>query len=501
MIIKPKFGVGGAVFRVIALLLVSTFVLDGCTALNWFSSHNSSKKPKVNVEGKRISVLTFDKPLEVSDSMVTVEVDVPKPYLNEDWPQTGGYSSHTMYNLKGPSRLKKLWEVKVGTGGEIGSRIVMSPIVAEGKVFAMDTDVRVAAFNAKSGKGIWRTDLAVSVEKPQVGFGGGLAYADGKVFAATGFGDVFALNPSDGSILWRQKLNEAFRTAPTVGGGRIYVTSFNNQLFVLDQTDGHILWNYRAIAEGAHILAETSPAVAGDAMVAPFSSGELIAFLADNGQVTWQDSLTRTGRLSSISTMNDIAGSPVIDNGQVFAVSHSGRMVAIDLRSGQRIWSNEIASIDTPWIAGDFIYQLTTEGQLVCIYRRDGSIKWIAQLKAYTDPKTRKNPVVWSGPIMVGGVLMVSSSRKQALLVNPHDGKVLKGINLPDKVFTAPIIADNIVYVYTNDAHLIALGDPALEGPAHPSQPTIHHKAKPLPGELVKDKRGFFHTPEWMPVF
>lgn len=501
MIIQSKFGVGGAFVKIVALLLVSFLALDGCSAMNWFGQNTSSSKPKVNIEGKRISVLTFDKPLEVSDSMVTVDVDVPQPYLNEDWPQTAGYSSHTMYNLKGPSRLKKLWEVRVGTGGEIGSRVVMSPIVAEGKVFAMDTDVRVAAFDARSGKGIWRTDLAVSVEKPQVGFGGGLAYADGKVYAATGFGDVFALDPKDGSVVWRQKLGEAFRTAPTVGDGRIYVTSFNNQLFVLDQKDGHVLWNYRAIAEGAHILAETSPAVAGDSMVAPFSSGELIAFLVDNGQVTWQDSLTRTGRLSAISTMNDIAGSPVIDHGQVFAVSHSGRMVAIDLRSGQRIWSNEIASIETPWVAGDFIYQLTTEGQLVCVYRRDGSIKWIRQLKAYNDPKTRKNPIVWSGPVMIGGVLMVASSKRLAVLVNPHDGTVLKGIRLPDKVYTAPIIANDIVYVYTNDGHLIAYGDPELAGPARPSQPRIHHKAKPQPGELVKDKRGFFSAPDWMPVF
>ncbi|HXZ67462.1 MAG TPA: PQQ-binding-like beta-propeller repeat protein, partial [Alphaproteobacteria bacterium] len=312
MIIKAKFGVGGAFFKLVILSLLSLLLLEGCSALSMFSS---KEKPKINIAGKRISVLTFDKPLEVSDSMASVTVDVPQPYLNEDWPQTGGYSSHTMYNLKGPARLKKLWSVRVGRGGEIGSRVVMSPIVAEGKVFAMDTDVKVSAFDARSGRGIWRTDLALSVEKPQVGFGGGLAYENNKVFVANGFGDVFALKPDDGSILWRQKLNEAFRTAPTVSGGRIYVTSFNNQLMALDETDGHVIWNYRAISEGAHILSETSPAVAGDAMVAPFSSGELIAFLADNGQVTWQDSLTRTGRFSSISTMNDIAGSPVIDHG------------------------------------------------------------------------------------------------------------------------------------------------------------------------------------------
>ena len=264
-----------------ALALVSLVALEGCSILKVMSLNKPAKK--VEVQGKRISVLTFDKPLEVSDGMQAVDVEVPRAYLNEDWPQTGGYSSHTMYNLRGPSKLKRLWKVKVGEGGDIGSRVVMSPIVAEGKVFAMDTEVSVAAFDAKSGSGLWRTALAVSAEKPEVGFGGGLAYDNGKVFAATGFGDVFALNPKDGAIVWRQKLDEPFRTAPTVFGGRVYVTSFDNQLFVLDSNDGHVLWNYRAISEGAHILSETSPAVAGDSIVAPFSSGELVAFLADNG--------------------------------------------------------------------------------------------------------------------------------------------------------------------------------------------------------------------------
>jgi outer membrane protein assembly factor BamB len=201
--------------------------------------------------------------------------------------------------------------------------------------------------------------------------------------------------------------------------------------------------------------------------------------------------------------MNDIAGSPVIDRGQVYAVSHSGRMVAIDLRSGQRIWSQEIASIETPWVAGNFIYMVTTDGELVCLYRRDGSVKWLTQLKAYKDPKTRKRPIVWSGPIMVDNELFIVSSNKQALVVNAVDGKIIRGVKLPDKVYTAPIIANNIVYVYTNDAELIAFGDPALAGPAHPSSPRVHHEAKPEPGEIKKDHRSIFspRIPDWFPVF
>src|SRR5262249_5507196 len=156
------------------------------------------------------------------------------------------------------------------------------------------------------------------------------------------------------------------------------------------------------------------------------------------------------------------------------------------------IWSEEIASIETPWVAGDFIYMVTTEGQVLSIYRRDGSIKWITPLKAYKDPKSRKKPIVWSGPIMVGNVLMLVSSNKNAITLNPLDGSPIKSFKLSDKVYTAPIIANNIVYVYTNDGELAAYGDPALVGRTHPSSPDIHNKATAEPGEIPKEERPFW---------
>ena len=146
---------------------------------------------------------------------------------------------------------------------------------------------------------------------------------------------------------------------------------------------------------------------------------------------------------------------------------------------------------------------MTTEAQLVCVYRRDGSIKWITQLKGYKNAKNRKRPIVWSGPVMVNGELMLVSSDKKAYTFRPNDGAVLRKFSLPDKVYTAPIVANNIVYVYTNDAELMAFGDPAEAGRARPSRPKTRHEAKPEPGEIQKDPGSFWNPriPDWVPVF
>jgi outer membrane protein assembly factor BamB len=183
------------------------------------------------------------------------------------------------------------------------------------------------------------------------------------------------------------------RTAPTVSGGRVFAVTIDNQLEVLSADDGRKLWNQPAISETAGLMGGSSPAVEADAVVAAFTSGELFAMRVENGRVAWQDNLAAVRRVDAISDLADIRGRPIIDRGTVFAVSHSGRMVAIDLRTGNRIWEQEIGSLESPWLAGDYIYVLTPDSEVVCLSRGDGRIRWVRPLPRYRREVERKDPL------------------------------------------------------------------------------------------------------------
>src|SRR5262249_19835602 len=155
-------------------------------------------------------------------------VSLPVAAPLADWSQAGGNAAHSVGNVEAPANIKQVWSVRVGPESEGGSRVTVAPIVAQGKVFAMDSRVRLSAFDARTGKGLWRTELAISIEHPEVGFGGGAAFDNGKLFVSTGFGDVFALNPNDGAILWRSKIGDPFRNPPAAVDGRVYLTSVDN---------------------------------------------------------------------------------------------------------------------------------------------------------------------------------------------------------------------------------------------------------------------------------
>jgi len=239
--------------------------------------------------------------------------------------------------------------------------------------------------------------------------------------------------------------------------GRLYIITQENQAQALDVNDGRVLWEHRGTVESAGILSSASVGVIGDTVIVPYSSGELFALRAQNGTPAWTDTLSRTGNITALTVINDIAGRPVIDRNMVFAVSHSGTMAAINLRSGSRAWTRNIAGIQTPLVVGDYVYVVSTEGQVICMNRGDGRVRWTSQLEAFGDPEDREDPIVWSGPVMVSNLLVLMGSDGRAQLLSPFTGQKLGETEMPDGTFIAPVIANGMMYVLTNEAELVAL--------------------------------------------
>jgi outer membrane protein assembly factor BamB len=238
--------------------------------------------------------------------------------------------------------------------------------------------------------------------------------------------------------------------------GRLYAITNDSELLALDANTGEVAWTYQAIAEPARILSAPSVAVDNDTVVAPFASGELVALLTSNGRRLWSDALSRTGRLTSLSAINDIAGRPVLESGIVFAASHSGVLAAIDLRSGQRGWARAFASTQTPWLSGTVLYAVNVDGELAAFDASTGNIYWVRQLRRYEDEADRRGRVAWVGPIMVGGRLVLANSVGEVIAVSPTDGETLATAEAGAPVFIPPIAANDQIYVVNDEARLIA---------------------------------------------
>ncbi len=430
----------------VALLLFIGLMLAGCS---WFST---KKQP---LPGERISVLSLDRQLKPDPDLAKIAITLPKPVVNPDWPEPGGYPNHAMQHLALPATLTQVWKTSIGEGSSRYTQVLSQPIVVKGRVFAMDGGSQVGAYDAENGNQIWQIDVKPSDDYGN-SFGGGVAFWKGRLYVSTGYAQVLALDPASGKVIWRTGVGEPVRSGPTVTDGRIFVVTVENELVALATDDGRRLWSHNGIPETAGLVGSSSPAVEGEVVVVGYSSGELYALTVENGRVLWSDNLAATRSADAVSALADIRGRPVIDRGRVFAVSHSGRMVSIDLRTGERNWEQDIGSVHGPWVAGDYVYVLSNDNELVCLTRNDGKVRWVRQLPAYEDEKAKEDPIEWTGPALGSDRLILLSSNGWALSVSPYTGEPLGRAEIPAGAFVDPVIANNTLYVLTDNAQLSA---------------------------------------------
>lgn len=429
-------------------------------AAAWISGCGSGyfglEKDDPPLPGQRIPVLALGSNIKPDPQIANLRVTLPTPDRNNDWPQPGGIPSHVMHHLAASGKLERAWRVDIGAGSGSDAQLMAQPVTDGARVYTMDVEADVRAYDLQSGDQIWRTDLEPDEDDDGI-LGGGVAVSGGRIFVTTGFAFVIALDASTGKEIWRRRLTGPMRAGPTVYRGRVFAITIANELFALDAEDGRQLWTHTGIVETAGLLGGAAPAAGEGVVVVPYSSGEIVALRVENGRVLWSDALAAIQRTNPVSSLAHIRGAPVIDRDRVFVVAHSGRMVAINLRSGSRLWEQGIGGTHAPWVAGDFVYVLSNNNELVCLSRREGRVRWVQQLPRYEDEEDKEDPIVWAGPVLVGDRLLVTSSLGDIWTLSPYTGEIGDRKEAPGPVLIAPSVAQETVFLLTEDADLVAL--------------------------------------------
>ncbi len=437
------------------ILFVScVLILSGCSITDRFSK----KSEGTTLEGERLSVLELQRSLNPDTPLKSGQQFVfPDVWENTSWPQAGGYPNHSMQNLAlDTSSLKKVWSESIGKGSRKNLPLTAQPIIAKGMVFTLDTNQTLSATDATLGKRVWKTKLENKDEDENV-ISGGVAFAHDTVFVTTGYDEVVAISPTDGNVKWRKRLPAPSRAAPTILSGRVYVSTIDSRLVALDAKDGTSLWEYVGINETTGLLGAASPAANNEIVVPAFSSGELTALRIENGSVAWSDNLASVRNYGGgLESLADIKGMPVIHQGIIVAISFGGKLVAIDERTGTRIWQREISGAQTPWVTGNTLFVISTDNQLIALNLLNGSIFWVEQLKQFESSKKKTDPINWSGPVMANGRLIVTSSHGHIVEVNAHNGSIIHTTKSKKDIQIAPIVALNTLYILAEDGTLIA---------------------------------------------
>jgi outer membrane protein assembly factor BamB len=434
-----------------ALPLVSAALLAGLLAgcTDTLGGLNPFKGPETILAGERRAVLP-----RAADEVAGGSPSIGGAHALSDWSQPGGNPANAPghVSLAGGTGATA-WSARAVEGfGRRDVRASASPLVLDGRVYVYGAGGVVTAL-AEGGTKLWTTSLRPEGEKTRVS-GGGIAASGGAIYAATGYGELVALDAGSGARQWTYKLDAPARSAPTVANGRVFMVNAASVIHAVNAADGSKAWTSPGVSETAGVLSAASPAVVGNMVVVPYPSGEIVAFDAATGDLKWLDAVVRATRTRAISGLREVAASPVIVDGTVYATGVSGRTIAVRLADGERTWEANLGSASTPAVSGNALFLIDLEDNMVALDRATGKVFWRTAL-----PVVRKKRFfsTWSGPMLAGGALWAVSNDGNLIRVDPASGALASNQKLSKPSYLRPIAANGRLYVLLNDGSVTAL--------------------------------------------
>ncbi len=395
----------------------------------------------------------------VADGAVNRAVPIALPAMvnHAAWTHRNGSPEHRIVHPSLSKSLTHIWSTSIGSGENRKARITADPVISAGRIFTLDAQARVMA-HSTAGAAIWSHDLTPATDKSGDASGGGLAVEGNTVYATTGFGALVAMDVTTGAERWVQKLESAATGAPTVRGGIVYVTSRDSRAWAINAADGRIKWQLPGSPTTSVMVGGTAPAVADKFAIFPFGSGELIAAFRQGGVRTWASSVSGKRRGRAYAGITDITGDPVISNGVVYAGSQSGRVVALDMASGERIWTAKEGAYSPVWPTGGSVFLVSDEAKLVRLDDATGETIWAVDMPYYTKDKPRRRKAVYAhyGPVLAGGRLIVAGSDGLIRSFSPVDGSLLSSVEISGGATTNPVIVGGVMYVVSTKGQLHA---------------------------------------------
>jgi outer membrane protein assembly factor BamB len=353
-------------------------------------------------------------------------------------------------NLEPPAELKsftpsakvtKLWSHNVGKG--VGKRyVLLSPAVSEHVVYVSDSQGQVSAYAAESGKRLWQVQVRQPIEAAT-------GYGEGLVLVGTKNGTVVALQKEDGKQVWVNRASSEILMPPRVESGVVLVQTIDGKLTGMSAQDGKVLWVIERTVPALSLRGTSRPTPVANAVLTGFANGRLLAADVQSGRVLWEVPIVEPRGRNEIERLVDIDAPPVVNGKVVYAAAYQGRVVAINLESGQFLWSKELSTYSAMDSDATHLYVNDAKGDVYALDLATGAVVWKQEQLHGRTP---------SPPIAVGRYVVVGDFEGYVHWLNKEDGTIVARYRMSSHPILAQAVAgETAVYFLDQDADLVAL--------------------------------------------
>ncbi|HEX4918729.1 MAG TPA: outer membrane protein assembly factor BamB [Limnobacter sp.] len=330
----------------------------------------------------------------------------------------------------------------------------------------------------------WKTDIGDSEQ----GFFAPAVFDD-TVYVASHAGQLRALNKSNGQLKWSIKTETKLKAGVAASVDTIAVVDVNNRLLAFDN-NGKQKWSVNIGAEvttvptaatGAILvrgidfsvvayatengaqrwkytrqlppltLRINSPVDVNNARVyAGFPGGRLVSLDLNTGNVVWEGTLATPTGTTEIERITDVTGTPVYNFREVCAASFQGKLGCLDAISARPIWSVDFSAPSGASVDDRYMIAANELGDLFAFSRTGGKQVWRIENFQRREPTT---------PTVVGRAAVLGDFEGYVHFIDRDTGKTIARTRVGSKPFTAaPIAVDtNSVLIQSRDGDVAML--------------------------------------------
>lgn len=276
----------------------------------------------------------------------------------------GGVKIPALKNISATGSIKQIWQASVA--GADGN--VFVPAVQGDSIYVAGNNGELIALDAASGRQRWRADSGQKLT-------GGVGAGTDIVLAGSGKGTLFAYNAS-GKALWKSELAGEIVSPATVEGAVVIARTADGRLFGLDAVDGKRKWVYQRPTPALSLRTPAGQVVSRGGLFAGFPGGKLVALDVGSGNVGWEATVAQPRGATELERVADVSSTPLIDGDRVCAVAYQGKLACFESQNGAAVWSQDISSSSGLIADAKNIYVSDDKGAVQAFDKKSGSSVW-----------------------------------------------------------------------------------------------------------------------------
>lgn len=353
---------------------------------------------------------------------------------------------------------KVLWEKSVGSGsGDYFSRL--KPVAVYDQVFSASRAGDVFAFDKKTGKELWHTDLSDIDNKRSFWHsrvsallsGGPVAGLD-KVFIGSENGKIYALEAKTGKLLWQASIKGEIINAPAVDSDIVVVNTAAGIMKAFNANNGEEIWQVEQDVPALTLRGISKPVIASGGVLVGTAKGGVEVYLLEKGQQGWSTDIGEATGTTELERVIDVDSAPLVFGDKIYSISSRGHLAAIELKSGRILWKRQYSSYRQMAIYRNTIFLTNLRGHVYAIDRINGIERW--------SNLTLANRGV-TGPAIIDNYVVVGDFEGYLHWLNQETGEIVARNEIDGSgIHSTPTVVDNVLYSQSRDGDLQAISLP-----------------------------------------